>query len=981
MAGGSQNIAWIKQHLGARIESLPVQGDQPLLLDDPSCAYLTLAPHQLFCVGYRDGRAEGRREHLSACAPGQLIFGMEPTAPRGATVTALLLAGVSGSVVWRVPMAALLAIGEQDEGRRTLAELFDGWISLLIAALPPSQVPTRSRLLEAGQNVQLKRETPVCGGAGIVWIAPAAAPRVYRGIDIGAHGTRADAWPLASGTWLLGEPGEFRVWNTEQLLRASGRAAFAEGFTRFVASVVAVRRARVARTRLQRDQEAMQHEAQHTSAALHQLARVGSSQAQFEPGEPASGGGAFEQACERILTLLRIEPLPQIERPRGGNLAQMQLALGGIHGVRTRPVMLESEWWRGGDGGPLLGFMPDASEPERVHPVALVPDGRAGYTRYDPRDGSTVAIGSKQAAELHPRAHQFYRSFPPTRLSPLDVLRFAAQDVRGDALRIVLIGLGGGLLGTALPLLTGQVFDRIIPGAERGLLFQLVCVLIAVFAASWLFDLARGFALIRAHTRVDTRLEAGTWDRLLSLPLPFFRSYSAGDLANRAQGIGAMRDVLAQVGLSTLLSGIFSIWNFALLFYYSVSLALAATVLVAIAGIVAVAATYYELQAQRALSELDGKIGGLSLQLLGGVAKLRGSGGENRAFGVWARLFARRRDLDLSGARIMLRIGVFESVYPLLCSMVLYFLIARNPDTKLSTGQFLAFSAAFAMFMRAMLSVLGAGLQSLKIWPLYERARPILQSELESRGAGDVRVQLQGALELNHVSFRYEPKAPLVLDDLTLRIEPGEFVAIVGASGSGKSTLLRIMLGFDLPSEGGVFYDGQALAGMDVRKVRQQIGVVLQHSSVMAGDIYTNIVGSSGRSIDEAWRAARLAAFDKDIEAMPMGMHTVLAQGGGTLSGGQRQRLLISRALAAEPRLLFFDEATSALDNQTQAAVSESLDQLRITRVVIAHRLSTIRHADRIVVLERGRIVQEGSFDQLLAQDGVFASLARRQLL
>jgi ATP-binding cassette subfamily C protein len=409
-------------------------------------------------------------------------------------------------------------------------------------------------------------------------------------------------------------------------------------------------------------------------------------------------------------------------------------------------------------------------------------------------------------------------------------------------------------------------------------------------------------------------------------------------------------------------------------------LALAASVLVALAGGVAATASYYELQQKRRVAEVDGKIQGLLLQLLSGIAKLRVSGNEDRAFGVWARLFARRRDFDLASERIAIRVGTFQVAYPLACSMTLFFLIGSDQH-GLSTGQFLAFSAAFSLFLRAVLDMIGAGLQALSVVPLYERAKPILTHPIESQGQSDVRIELKGGVEVSHVSFRYQPSTPLVLDDVTLRIEPGEFVAIVGPSGSGKSTLLRALLGFEAPTEGGVFYDGQALLGMDVRAVRQQIGVVLQHSQVMAGDIYNNIVGSSGLSIDEAWRAARQAAFDADIEAMPMGMHTVLAQGGGTLSGGQRQRLLISRALALSPRILFFDEATSALDNRTQAQVSESLDGLRVTRVVIAHRLSTIRHADKIVVLERGRVVQVGRFEALLAEGGTFGALARRQMI
>jgi ATP-binding cassette subfamily C protein len=429
------------------------------------------------------------------------------------------------------------------------------------------------------------------------------------------------------------------------------------------------------------------------------------------------------------------------------------------------------------------------------------------------------------------------------------------------------------------------------------------------------------------------------------------------------------------------LSGLFSIWNFGLLFVIDPKLALAATLLVVVAGSVAAMAAYAGLQRQRKVAELDGKIGGLLLQLLGGIAKLRVTGSENRAFGVWAKLFARRRDADLGAERVNLRVSVFQGSFPIVCSMVLFWMLSGEGGQKLSTGQFLAFSSAFGVFLAAILDVIETALQSLSVVPMYERAKPILVAPVESQGKSDVRTAIRGALELTHVSFRYETAGPLIVDDVSFRIEANQFVAIVGPSGSGKSTLLRILLGFEECSEGGVFYDGQALSQLDVRSVRQQTGVVLQNSRVMAGDIFTNIVGNTGLGIDEAWRAARGAAFDKDIESMPMGMHTVIAQGGGTLSGGQRQRLLIARALASEPKILFFDEATSALDNMTQSQVSKSLEALRVTRIVIAHRLSTIEHADKIVVLERGRIVQMGSFSELMRVEGTFRQLALRQTI
>jgi len=479
---------------------------------------------------------------------------------------------------------------------------------------------------------------------------------------------------------------------------------------------------------------------------------------------------------------------------------------------------------------------------------------------------------------------------------------------------------------------------------------------------------------------MDATLEAGVWDRLLSLPLPFFREYSAGDLSSRAAGIGGIRDLLAGTTMNALLGGIFSIWNFVFLFVIDPALALVATALVAVAVVPSVFMTRFGLKRQRIVSAIDGKIGGLLLQLLTGISKLRVTAAENRAFAVWARLFARRRDADIGTERVYVRIGVFQDVYPLLCTMVLYWMLAGTGKQKVTTGLFLAFSTAFGLFLGATMQVIDAVLHSLAAVPMYERAKPILEARGESLGTGE-RVSLKGGIEVNHASFRYASDGPLILDDVSFAIEPDEFVALVGPSGSGKSTLLRLLLGFENATEGGVYYDGHALAGLDVRAVRKQIGVVMQNSRVMGGDIFTNIVGSTGLTQDDAWNAARNAALDKDIEAMPMGMHTVIAQGGGTLSGGQKQRLLIARALAADPRIVFFDEATSALDNVTQATVSESLESLRVTRVVIAHRLSTIRHADRIIVLEKGKVVQMGRFDELVAVEGPFQKLAKRQMV
>jgi NHLM bacteriocin system ABC transporter ATP-binding protein len=1003
MGDSFQSIAWLKQRLGNACTDVLVQGDQPLLLDDPSCAYLTLSEHhQLFCVSYRDGKAVGRREHVAICRPGQLLFGLLPGT--GKEATALVLSGVTGSIVWRVPTALLFRLMNEQEGRQVVERLFNEWLMLLIQTLPLAPVPTRHHALSPGETVEVDSVPPPSsyafasvsayfrrpsseldairlsgGGAfaltateGVLWIAPPNQPRAYRGIDLAAEeGAGVECWPLTPNAWALVEGGPIRAWSTADLLLASGGPGFADGFYAFVVSIVARRRARLTAARLERDELSHKAERSTISNALAKLARVGSG----ERLAPDLGtGDPFDQTCRVIAHYLGVDA-PHVVAPTGDKLSHMQTALSRLTGIRTRNVLLEGKWYEH-ESGPLLGFLLEPDE--AVHPVAILPY-RAGYTVQDPRDGSERRVNASLAELLHPHAYQFYAPAPAKPMGPLDVLRFASWGTRRDVLFVIFVGLATGSIGTLIPLLTGQVFDRIIPGAEKLLLRDLTLVMLAVYLSLGIFDVARGFVLVRAQTRMDTTLEAGVWDRLLNLPLPFFRQYSAGDLASRAAGIGAIREVLAGTSMTVMLGGLFSAWNFGLLFYIDPTLALASTGLVMLAGVVAGLAAYYALKRQRIVAEIDGKIGGLILQLLSGIPKLRVTGSENRAFGVWSKLFSERRDADLGAERVNIRVGVFQAAFPTLCSMTLFWLLAGAGGQTLTTGQFLAFSAAFGTFLGAVLNVIETGLHSLTVIPMYERAKPILAHELESQGRSDVRTELRGSIEVSHLSFRYQPESPLVLDDVNIRIEPNEFVAFVGPSGSGKSTLLRLLLGFEQPTEGGVFFDGQALSSLDLRQVRQQIGVVLQNSRVTAGDVYTNIVGNTGLTLEDAWRAARSAALAKDIEAMPMGMHTVISQGGGTLSGGQRQRLLIARALASRPRILFFDEATSALDNVTQAAVSESLETLRVTRVVIAHRLTTIQRADKIVVLEGGRVVEMGAYNELMQRDGVFRSLARRQ--
>ena len=497
------------------------------------------------------------------------------------------------------------------------------------------------------------------------------------------------------------------------------------------------------------------------------------------------------------------------------------------------------------------------------------------------------------------------------------------------------------------------------------------------------FQAVQAIAMLRIDGRLDLTLQAAILDRLLRLPVAFFRHYTVGDLADRTLGIGAMRQVLTGRTIRGLLAGLFCLFSFALMFYFDVRLALVASALTAVRGAVIVATSAVRLRHERRHFDLQGKVGGLVLQFLTGIGKLRVAAAKVRALEVWARRFAEQKRHFVASQRAANLLNVAELGFPAAASLVIFAAAEADPagNLLLDTGRFLAFFAAFGQSLAAVGEFSTALAESLIAVPYFTRVRPLLAAPVEISEERKPPGELSGAFELGQVTFRYLEGGPTVLDKVSIRVEKGEYIALVGASGSGKSTIFRLLLGFEKPESGAVFYDGKSLDTLDVSAVRRQIGVVLQNGKLTSGSIFENICGGVQLPIEEAWHAARLAGLDADIEAMPMGMHTIIAEGLSTFSGGQRQRLMIARALVHRPRLLLFDEATSALDNVTQSIVSASLATLNVTRVVIAHRLSTVEHADRIIVLAQGQVVQSGSFAELSAAPGPFADFAKRQLL
>ncbi len=687
-------------------------------------------------------------------------------------------------------------------------------------------------------------------------------------------------------------------------------------------------------------------------------------------------GSPLLDACRLIGRSMEIEIITPATNNDGTAPAPTLDAIARASRIRTREVALTGEWYKQ-DSGAILGFMDEDEKP-----VALIPSSPGAYLLHAPGMDRPKRVDRETAAQLKSWGVVFFRPFGPKKIGLRDLLSFGLRSCwKRDWLLIVLMGVLGGLLSMAIPLATGIVFDSIIPEGDRGSLLQIALILGAGSLAAMLFQLTRSLASMRMSGKMDGSLQAAVWDRLLSLPIPFFKQFSAGELAMRAMGISQIRTLLSGTTLNTILSGIFSIFTFVLLFYYDARLAGVAAVLVAFAVLVMGYLGYNKVGWERKILDVSNHISGLMLQLVSGVTKFRVAGAESMAFARWAQEFHRQRKMTLRRETVSNCLTVFNAVFPVLSSLIIFHTLLAQAS-PLPAGQFIGFYSAFTTFSISMVSLADSLIGANLVIPLYQRAKPILETLPEDDDTKIDPKVLTGTIEVSHVSFRYQADGPLVLQDVSFRIDEGDYVALVGTSGCGKSTLLRILLGFERPETGNVYYNGQDLYKADVRAVRRQLGVVLQNGQLMTGNILSNIIGANPRlTIDDAWEAAKMAGIDTDIQEMPMGMFTVISEGAGTISGGQKQRLMIARAVANKPKILFFDEATSALDNQTQAIVSQSLDALQATRVVIAHRLSTIMNCNKILVMDQGRIVESGTYAELIKIEGIFASLAKRQLV
>lgn len=640
-------------------------------------------------------------------------------------------------------------------------------------------------------------------------------------------------------------------------------------------------------------------------------------------------------------------------------------------GMMYRRVKLTQGWYKDCVGSILSYIKEDDSL------VALIPDGFGYKFEYQ---GRTIKVNKKTVELIGDEGYCFYKPFPNKKLTPIDLIKyaFATRTVRDIVLILVFMGIST-LLGLLLPEVSYFLYSTVIENKSYTLLFSTIFFYLCVNVSTSLFSNYQTMYNNIISNKMSIAVEAATMMRTLSLPASFFRNYSSGELAQRTSYLSSLCQTLMSVIFSTGLTSLFSLVYVGSIFLYTPGLVIPSIIIIIITISFSLVTTFVQRRISKQQMEYGTKQSGIAYAMVSGIRKIRISGSEKRAFARWADIFAKSSATQYNPPTFIKVNGVISTAISLLGNVTMYFFAVKS---GVDMAEYSAFTAAYGMVFGAFSSIASIAMSASSIKSTFEMAKPIMECEPEIQENKEIITKVNGGIELSHVSFRYSENMPMVIDDMSLKIEPGQYIAIVGKTGCGKSTLIRLLLGFEKAQRGTIYYDGKDINSIDLKSLRKAIGTVMQDGRLFQGDIYSNIVIAAPHlSMNDAWQAAEIAGIADDIREMPMGMRTLLTEGSGGISGGQRQRLVIARAIAPKPKILIFDEATSALDNITQKKVSEALDSLKCTRIVIAHRLSTIKHCDRIMYLEGGKIVEDGTYEELINRNGLFAQLVERQRL
>ena len=683
-----------------------------------------------------------------------------------------------------------------------------------------------------------------------------------------------------------------------------------------------------------------------------------------------SAAESAQKAVELIFRYYRIDSSFSIDKAE--ELDEKLEAALLPSGVIRRAVRLQKGWRRDASGAMLV------KRRDNGHYTALIPGNFSGYTFFDETDCRRKTVSKKNEGIFESEAYAFYLPFPAEKITMPRLLKFSLQSLTfSDIFWLLLTALAVSAIGLVTPFLSRYLLSDVVSSASLSLLLCTAAFLVCSLISAQLFNIAKSLADARIVTKIKLSAEAATMMRVLSLPPHFFKDYAAGDLANRCEGMNQICELMIHSVLTTGLSGVFSVIYVVQIAVLTPSLAIPAMILLCLSALITFITVYLQMKITSKRMQAQASESAMSYAMVMGMRKLKLAGAEQRALSRWENKYQTVAELSYNPP-LFLKISTVLTTAVSVLGTIVFFVIAAK--SGVSTADYFAFSTAFGMVSGAFAAISQLSLTATRIKPALDMCRPILFTLPENNQEKLTVSSISGAVSVRNLSFRYNESGRDILSDISLDIKEGEYVAIVGATGCGKSTLLRLLLGFEQPTDGDIYYDGNSIGSLNTASLRKRIGTVLQNSRLMQSDIYSNIALTAPYLSRKAvWHAAELAQIADDIRAMPMGMSTMISEGLGGLSGGQRQRLMIARAIAPSPNLLLFDEATSALDNITQKKVSDALSSLHCTRIVVAHRLSTVRSCDRIIVLDQGKIVEDGTYNELMDKKGYFAQLVERQ--